>query len=90
MKPEEIAGAVNKIIEEIPKSDRIFLGAINWGDLGCSQIREIREVWPYGDTDVSYEVTVEEADPSSYQLAAWIEFKMSEEHGISISVRLEW
>lgn len=90
MKPEEIAKAVNKIIEEIPKTDKMLLGAVNWGAIGCSQIREIREIWPYYDTDASYEVTVEEADPSSYLLAEWIELKMDEKHGIHISVRVEW
>ena len=88
---QEIAEAVDKIIDEIGPEDRRNMGAINWGDLSVHEIRECRSVWPDPpDAKPEIEVSIEEADPSNYEFLNHIYERMLAEHGVSLSIVCEW
>jgi hypothetical protein len=90
MTGQQIAEAVDRIINGIEHLDRQGMGAINWGDLGVCEVREITCLWPEPDDEHQIEVLIEEADPSNYQFAEFIVNRFHLEFGFYIHVLTEW
>lgn len=88
---QEIADNVNRIIAEIPRQERLKMGAINWGDLGVCFIRECRDVWPEPPDEKPFiEVTIDEADPNNYEFCSYIYDRMLLEFGVALDIKTEW
>jgi hypothetical protein len=67
------------------REDR-FGEAINWGDLGCVDVRW----WKSVDGAIGITVYIEEADPSAYQLQAVIREHLASHGYPNIEVVTEW
>ena len=95
MTTEQIEKMINDIIDDLfikdEKGKRIGLKkdkikqfefeAINWGDLGCFEVRET--------TDGMYYAHIDEASPDSYKFADYIQTEMKK-LGYNVYVITEW
>lgn len=90
MTGEQIAEAVDKIIEEIPHQERKVMGAINWGDLSVREVRENKCIWPDPDDGVEIEVLIEEADPANSEFCEYLFNQFYKQFGIIVLFRTEW
>ena len=92
MNTEEVMALIRKTVEEIleelgslkqPERDRF--GAINWGDLGCIEVR-----WFKSDLgDEGYSVLIEEASPYS-KLGENVKRMLRERGFPDVEVNTEW
>jgi hypothetical protein len=63
-------------------------GAINWGDLGCTDVQECRSVH---DNYTTVTVTIEEADPSNQELRQYVYERLTEKFpGVQFEINTEW
>lgn len=82
----EIKNAVDKTVEELNPKD--FDEAINWGDLECTEVKEVIFHYPAG---VRYTmVTIEEAAPNCPNFSAEIAERFFSKYGLLIKVKTEW
>lgn len=98
----EIAEAVNLIIEEM-KQDRLktpvdptthsawLVDAVNWADLGCSEVLEESCIWTEADKYETIVAIIEEASPDAGYFISEVMKRFNDKYpGIDIEIRTEW
>lgn len=75
--------------EVLDKLDPHYVeGAINWGDLSCTDVEECRSVH---DNFTTVRVTIEEADPNNPELCEYMYgMLVTKFDGVAFDVRTEW
>ena len=82
----QLYDAANKACEAAFENKIGITGAINWGDLGCTDARSWRNY--LGET--GYSVIIEECSPDAYELAQFIQTELENAGFEIIEIQLEW
>ena len=85
MTGEEIVNAIDEYLLTLDKKD---YRCVNWGDLGCTSVTRVEEIYP--ENSKYFEAIIEEASPDNYGLCDNISVFMAEKHGIDIRIKCEW
>lgn len=88
-----IMAAANKAVLSAHRMRRKIEGAINWGDLSCSDVELVESLMSseYGENSaITIRVVIEEADPENRQLQEYIAQKLSKAGFLDIEVWTEW
>jgi hypothetical protein len=66
-------------------------GAINWGDLSCTDVQECRSVHDIEGSVPTVRLTIEEASPDSHELCQHMFVMMAEKFpGVFFEISPEW
>lgn len=85
---KQICEAVDDILSTI--DTELFQDqAVNWGDLSCTEVREVKLLFP-AELEPYIQVVIAEADPSAYKLGFEIQKQFEEKYGFKIYVEFEW
>lgn len=87
----ELATRVDELLADarsLPDAERQALGGVNWADLRCVEIEEVRHLL-HPDERPYWRVIVEEATPGS-ELATWLTKRLHAEGWADIEVVTEW
>ena len=76
----------NEVLSKLKPTD--IAGAINWGDLSCTDVEECRSVH---DDFTTVRVTIEEADPNNPELCEHMyEAMVTKFPGVAFYISPEW
>jgi hypothetical protein len=78
--------AANKACEAAFEKRTAIVGAINWGDLGCTDARS----WTNHLGETGYSIIIEECSPDAYELAQFIQAELEKDGFKIIDIQLEW
>jgi len=87
---EKLQAAVNLILKQarqLPDHERVAMGAINWGDLNCTDVEERKSLL----TDSCFQaVIIEEASPDAEGLRKFVGERLDVRGYRNVYVETEW
>lgn len=87
---ERLQAAVNEILDEAKLDDKAHaaMGAVNWGDLRCTDVEERRSA--LYDHQSPVVVMIEEADPGALGLRNFVSRRLAKRGYNDVVVVTEW